>query len=158
MHILLKGELPVWWRSTCITISHACIVGIFTTRLRRLFVCGPRRTKNNSSCAAFRCAMARERDRAPQIRTTACGTIIYEFHITRLDQFAKGLVYSRNDTFLISYRSPSTADCKCWPGLWKHCVYHTSTEPDQKVTDKTSAPAKESPAKCLHCTSNRCGF
>ena len=36
----------------------------------RLFVCGPRRAKNNSSCAAFRCAMARERDRAPQIRTT----------------------------------------------------------------------------------------
>ena len=33
-------------------------------------MCGPRRAKNNSSCAAFRCAMARERDRAPQIRTT----------------------------------------------------------------------------------------
>ena len=54
-----------------VNVYHACIVGIFTTRLRRLFVCGPRRAKNNSSCAAFRCAMARERDRAPQIRTTA---------------------------------------------------------------------------------------
>ena len=53
-----------------VNVYHACIVGIFTTRLRRLFVCGPRRAKNNSSCAAFRCAMARERDRAPQIRTT----------------------------------------------------------------------------------------
>ena len=52
-----------------VNVFHACIVGIFTTRLRRLFVCGPRRAKNNSSCAAFRCAMAR--DRAPQIRTTA---------------------------------------------------------------------------------------
>ena len=56
-----------------VNVYHACIVGIFTTRLRRLFVCGPRRTKNNSSCAAFRCAMARERDRAPQIRTTVNG-------------------------------------------------------------------------------------
>ena len=54
-----------------VNVYHACIVGIFTTRLRRLFVCGPRRAKNNSSRAAFRCAMARERDRAPQIRTTA---------------------------------------------------------------------------------------
>ena len=54
-----------------VNVYHACIVGIFTTRLRCLFVCGPRRAKNNSSCAAFRCAMARERDRAPQIRTTA---------------------------------------------------------------------------------------
>ena len=53
-----------------VNVYHACIVGIFTTRLRRLFVCGPRRAKNNSSCAAFRCAMAHERDRAPQIRTT----------------------------------------------------------------------------------------
>ena len=53
-----------------VNVYHACIVGIFTTRLRRLFVCGPRRAKNNSSRAAFRCAMARERDRAPQIRTT----------------------------------------------------------------------------------------
>ena len=53
-----------------VNVYHACIVGIFTTRLRCLFVCGPRRAKNNSSCAAFRCAMARERDRAPQIRTT----------------------------------------------------------------------------------------
>ena len=53
-----------------VNVYHACIVGIFTTRLRRLFVCGPRRAKNNSSCAAFRCAMVRERDRAPQIRTT----------------------------------------------------------------------------------------
>ena len=53
-----------------VNVYHACIVGIFTTRLRRLFVCGPRRAKNNSSCAAFRCAMASERDRAPQIRTT----------------------------------------------------------------------------------------
>ena len=56
-----------------VNVYHACIVGIFTTRLRHLFVCGPRRAKNNSSCAAFRCAMARERDRAPQIRTTAEG-------------------------------------------------------------------------------------
>ena len=55
-----------------VNVYHACIVGIFTTRLRRLFVCGPRRAKNNSSRAAFRCAMARERDRAPQIRTTVC--------------------------------------------------------------------------------------
>ena len=47
-----------------VNVYHACIVGIFTTRLRRLFVCGPRRAKNNSSCAAFRCAMARERDGA----------------------------------------------------------------------------------------------
>ena len=39
-----------------VNVYHACIVGIFTTRLRRLFVCGPRRAKNNSSCAAFRCA------------------------------------------------------------------------------------------------------
>ena len=54
-----------------VNVYQACIVGIFTTRLRRLFVCGPRRAKNNSSRAAFRCAMARERDRAPQIRTTA---------------------------------------------------------------------------------------
>ena len=53
-----------------VNVYRACIVGIFTTRLRRLFVCGPRCAKNNSSCAAFRCAMARERDRAPQIRTT----------------------------------------------------------------------------------------
>ena len=53
-----------------VNVYHACIVGIFTTRLRHLFVCGPRRAKNNSFCAAFRCAMARERDRAPQIRTT----------------------------------------------------------------------------------------
>ena len=51
-----------------VNVYHACIVGIFTTRLRRLFVCGPRRAKNNSSRAAFRCAMARERE--PQIRTT----------------------------------------------------------------------------------------
>ena len=42
-----------------VNVYHACIVGIFTTRLRRLFVCGPRRAKNNSSRAAFRCAMAR---------------------------------------------------------------------------------------------------
>ena len=56
-----------------VNVYHACIVGIFTTRLRHLFVCGPRRAKNNSSCAAFRCAMARERDRAPQIRTTDTG-------------------------------------------------------------------------------------
>ena len=54
-----------------VNVYHACIVGIFTTRLRHLFVCGPRRAKNNSSRAAFRCAMARESDRAPQIRTTA---------------------------------------------------------------------------------------
>ena len=53
-----------------VNVYHACIVGIFTTRLRHLFVCGPRRAKNNSSRAAFRCAMARESDRAPQIRTT----------------------------------------------------------------------------------------
>ena len=51
-----------------VNVYHACIVGIFTTRLRHLFVCGPRRAKNNSYCAAFRCAMARER--TPQIRTT----------------------------------------------------------------------------------------
>ena len=37
-----------------VNVYHACIVGIFTTR--RLFVCGPRCAKNNSSCAAFRCA------------------------------------------------------------------------------------------------------
>ena len=58
-----------------VNVYHACIVGIFTTRLRRLFVCGPRRAKNNSSCAAFRCAMACERDRAPQIRTTGVSTL-----------------------------------------------------------------------------------
>ena len=42
-----------------VNVYHTCIVGIFTTRLRRLFVCGPRRAKNNSSCAAFRCAMCK---------------------------------------------------------------------------------------------------
>ena len=40
-----------------VNVYHACIVGIFTTRLRHLFVCGPRCAKNNSSCAALR-AMA----------------------------------------------------------------------------------------------------
>ena len=43
-------------------------------------MCGPRRAKNNSSCAAFRCAMARERDRAPQIRTTAQTISMWEWH------------------------------------------------------------------------------
>ena len=66
-----------------VNVYHACIVGIFTTRLRHLFVCGPRRAKNNSSRAAFRCAMARKRDRAPQIRTTAMCLLLvklrYEF-------------------------------------------------------------------------------
>ena len=45
-------------------------------------MCGPRRAKNNSSCAAFRCAMARERDRAPQIRTTGRITYSWSMMIT----------------------------------------------------------------------------
>ena len=67
-----------------VNVYHACIVGIFTTRLRRLFVCGPRRAKNNSSRAAFRCAMARERDRAPQIRTTGDHYYRIKFNILQL--------------------------------------------------------------------------
>ena len=41
----------------------------------------------NSSCAAFRCAMARERDRAPQIRTTAANIKVLCSSLRRLIDF-----------------------------------------------------------------------